>query len=54
VICYEPLFSAGGQGFFVEDTFLITPTGHEILNPALPYATQDIEKAMDQFAHKPH
>jgi Xaa-Pro aminopeptidase len=54
VICYEPLFSADGQGFFVEDTFLITPTGHEILNPALPYATQDIEKAMDQFAHKPH
>ena len=36
VICYEPLFSADGQGFFVEDTFLITPTGHEILNPALP------------------
>lgn len=46
VICYEPLFSAGGQGFFVEDTFLITPTGHEALNPPLPYAPADIEKAM--------
>ena len=46
VICYEPLFSAGGQGFFVEDTFLITPTGHEVLNPALPYAPRDIEKSM--------
>ena len=53
VICYEPLFSAGGQGFFVEDTFLITPTGHEALNPALPYAPLDIEKSMDQSAHKP-
>lgn len=53
VICYEPLFSAGGQGFFVEDTFLITPTGHETLNPVLPYAPLDIEKSMDQSAHKP-
>ena len=48
VICYEPLFSAGGQAFFVEDTFLITPTGHEVLNPALPYAPQDIEKSMSR------
>ena len=54
VICYEPLFTASGQGFFVEDTFLITPTGHEALNPALPYASLDIEKSMDQSAHKPH
>lgn len=46
VICYEPLFSAGGQGFFVEDTFLITAAGHEVLNPALPYAPKDIEVAM--------
>jgi Xaa-Pro aminopeptidase len=46
VICYEPLFSAGGQGFFVEDTFLITADGHEVLSPALPYAPQDIEKSM--------
>ena len=47
VICYEPLFSAGGQGFFVEDTVLITADGHEVLNPALPYAPKDIEKSMD-------
>lgn len=46
VICYEPLFSAGGQAFFVEDTFLITATGHEVFNPALPYAPKDIEAAM--------
>jgi Xaa-Pro aminopeptidase len=47
VICYEPLFSAGGQGFFVEDTVLITADGHEVLNPTLPYAPQDIEKSMN-------
>jgi len=52
VICYEPLFTAAGQGFFVEDTFLITAEGHELLSPALPYATEDIEKSMKQKAHK--
>ena len=51
VICYEPLFSASGQGFFVEDTILISADGHEVLNPALPYAPQEIEKLMNQ---KPH
>jgi len=48
VLCYEPLFSAGGEGFFVEDTVLITAEGHEIINPALPYAPQEIEKSMNQ------
>jgi Xaa-Pro aminopeptidase len=48
IICYEPLFSTAGQGFFVEDTFLITAAGHEVLSPALPYAPQDIEKSMNQ------
>jgi len=46
VLCYEPLLTAGNQAFFVEDTFLIVPTGHEILNPALPYSAKDIEQAM--------
>jgi Xaa-Pro aminopeptidase len=46
VICYEPLIGAAGQGFFLEDTFLITPSGHEVLNPALPYAPGEIERAM--------
>jgi hypothetical protein len=44
--------TAGGQGFFVEDTFLITPTGHEVLNPRLPYAPWDIEKAMAQRSNR--
>jgi Xaa-Pro aminopeptidase len=46
VICYEPLFTAGDEAFFVEDTMLITRDGYEILNPPLPYAPEDIEKAM--------
>jgi Xaa-Pro aminopeptidase len=46
VLCYEPMLSAGSQAFFVEDTFLIVPTGYEILNPSLPYSARDIEIAM--------
>ena len=46
VLCYEPLLTAGNQAFFVEDTFQIVPTGHEILNPALPYSSKDIEQAI--------
>ena len=46
VLCYEPLFVGGGQAFFVEDTFVITATGHEVVNPSLPYAPGDIERAM--------
>lgn len=51
VLCYEPLLSAGNQGFFVEDTFLIVPTGHEILNPDLPYSPSDIENVMAKNNH---
>jgi Xaa-Pro aminopeptidase len=46
VLCYEPMLTSGNQAFFVEDTFLIVPTGHETLNPGLPYAAGDIEQAM--------
>jgi Xaa-Pro aminopeptidase len=46
VLCYEPQFTSGNQSFFVEDTFLITAAGHEVLNPALPYSPADIERAM--------
>jgi Xaa-Pro aminopeptidase len=46
VLCYEPSLTVGNQGFFVEDTFLIVPTGYEVLNPSLPYSAKDIEQAM--------
>lgn len=52
VLCYEPLFTAGGQGFFVEDTFVITPTGHDLLNPPLPYSPKDIEEAFAPRARR--
>ncbi len=48
VLCYEPQLTSGNQSFFVEDTFLITAAGHEVVNPALPYSPADIEKAMSQ------
>jgi Xaa-Pro aminopeptidase len=48
VICYEPVVVAGGQGYFVEDTILITRDGHETLNPPLPYAPDDIERAISK------
>jgi Xaa-Pro aminopeptidase len=46
VICYEPVLVAGNQGYFVEDTILITRDDHEILNPPLPYAPGEIEQAI--------
>jgi Xaa-Pro aminopeptidase len=50
VLCYEPLFVGGGQAFFVEDTWVITAAGHELLNPPLPYTPADIERAMQRAA----
>jgi Xaa-Pro aminopeptidase len=52
VLCYEPLLTAGGQAVFVEDTFLITAAGHEVLNPALPYSPKDIESAIARAHHR--
>jgi Xaa-Pro aminopeptidase len=50
VVCYEPALIAGGQAYFVEDTILITSEGHVILNPPLPYAPVDLERAMAKRA----
>lgn len=46
IIEFEPMFAAGGQGFYLEDTILITETGHEILTPGLPYSADEIEQMM--------
>ena len=48
VICDAPEVSVDGQGFYVEDTLLITPEGYEQINPPLPYFARDIEQAMKQ------
>jgi hypothetical protein len=46
LFCYEPMLSSGNQAFFVEDTFLIVPTGRETGNPALPSSAGDMEQVM--------
>jgi Xaa-Pro aminopeptidase len=43
---YEPITSVDGQGFFLEDTYLITRDGAELLTPGVPYSAEDIEAAM--------
>ena len=43
---FEPIFSVEGQGFYLEDMILVTPTGHEILTPGLPYTAEEIERAV--------
>jgi len=46
VLDYEPIFAVGGQGFYMEDMILITPTGHEILTKGVPSSAAEIERAM--------
>lgn len=45
-INFEPIASVDGQGFFLEDMYLITKDGAEILTPGVPYSAEEIEKAM--------
>jgi Xaa-Pro aminopeptidase len=46
VLAYEPIFSVGEQGFYMEDMILITRKGYEILTRALPTTASEIERAM--------
>jgi Xaa-Pro aminopeptidase len=45
-INFEPIASIDGQGFFLEDMYLITATGAELLTPGVPYSAEAIEAAM--------
>ena len=45
-INFEPIASVDGQGFFLEDTYLITPSGAELLTPGVPYSAEEIEALM--------
>jgi Xaa-Pro aminopeptidase len=45
-INYEPIASVDGQGFFLEDMYLITKNGTELLTPGMPYTADEIEAAM--------
>ena len=42
----EPIASIDGQGFFLEDMYLITKDGAELLTPGVPYSAEEIEVAM--------
>ena len=46
VIDFEPIVSIGGQGYYLEDMFLITEAGSELLTPGVPYTAEEIEAAM--------
>lgn len=45
-INFEPIASIDGQGFFLEDMYLVTATGAELLTPGIPYSAEAIEAAM--------
>jgi len=45
-IAFEPIASIDGQGFYLEDMFLITKNGAELLTPGVPYSAEEIEAAM--------
>jgi Xaa-Pro aminopeptidase len=45
-INFEPIASIEGRGFFLEDMYLITKDGAELLTPGVPYSAEDIEAAM--------
>ena len=43
---FEPIASVDGQGFFLEDMYLITKDGAELLTPGVPYSAEQIEEEM--------
>lgn len=45
-INFEPIASVDGQGFFLEDMYLITKDGAELLTPGVPYSAEGVEAAM--------
>jgi Xaa-Pro aminopeptidase len=45
-IAFEPIASIGGQGYYLEDLYLINKEGADLLTPGVPYAADEIEAAM--------
>ena len=45
-IDFEPIASIDGQGYYLEDMYLITSDGAENLTPGVPYSAEDVEAAM--------
>jgi Xaa-Pro aminopeptidase len=45
-IDFEPIASIDGQGFYLEDMFLVGKDSAELLTPGVPYRAEEIEAAM--------
>ncbi len=45
-INFEPIATVDGQGFFLENMYLITRDGADLLTPGVRYSAQDVEAAM--------
>lgn len=45
-INFEPIASVDGQGFFLEDMYIIRKGGAELLTPGVPYTAEEIEAEM--------
>jgi Xaa-Pro aminopeptidase len=45
-IAFEPIASIGGQGYYLEDLFVIAKDDAELLTPGVPYSAEEIEAAM--------
>ncbi len=48
VIDFEPIASIGGQGYYLEDMYLIGKDGAEVLTPNVPFTAEEIEACMSQ------
>ncbi|HET7106566.1 MAG TPA: aminopeptidase P N-terminal domain-containing protein [Candidatus Acidoferrum sp.] len=46
VIDFEPIASLGGQGYYLEDMYLIGKESAEVLTPGVPYTAEEIEAYM--------
>lgn len=51
-IAFEPQASIHGQAYYLEDNFVITHTGTELLTPGMPYTADEIEAVMRAQARK--
>jgi hypothetical protein len=51
-IAFEPQASIKGQSFYLEDNFIITRTGTELLTPGMPYTADEVESVMLSQARK--
>jgi len=48
VIDFEPIASIGGQGYYLEDMYLIHKDGATVFTPGLPNTAEEIEAALAQ------